>query len=169
MAKKTTKTAKKPTKKTGRPTPYKEEYSKQVLKLCLLGATDKDIAAFFNVAKSTINKWKREYPEFSDSIKRGKEQADTQVASSLFSRAIGFVKEDCEKVFQYKGEIVRAVVKEYFPPDTTAIIFWLKNRQPQLWRDKQTQVIENPDGTPLFAGIDIKVVKTKKDIENAAE
>ncbi|MDR2066112.1 MAG: helix-turn-helix domain-containing protein [Prevotellaceae bacterium] len=153
----------------GRPAQYKPEYNEQVLKLCLLGATDKDIADFFGVSTRTLNTWKKHYPEFLHSIKKGKEQADTNVASALYTRATGFTKKDCEKMFQYRGEIVRATVKEYFPPDVTAAIFWLKNRQPGKWREKQTQVIENPDGTALFSGIDIKIVKTKKEIEDAAE
>jgi hypothetical protein len=156
-------TAKKPAKEAvqkglpakhagGRPTDYKQEYNEQVFKLCLLGAMDKDIADFFDVSEKTINLWKKRYPEFFQSIKRGKMQADANVAASLYKCAIGFVKEDCEEVFQHKGEIVRANVKKYFPPNVTAQIFVLKNRQPKLWRDKQTQVLENPDGSALFQG-----------------
>ena len=126
----------------GRPTSYKIEFCEQVFKLCLLGATDKAIADFFNIAESTLNKWKLEYPDFSESIKRGKDEADANVGASLYSRAIGHKKKDCEKVFNYQGKIVRANVTEYWPPDTTAAIFWLKNRQPELWRDKQVQEIE---------------------------
>ena len=128
----------------GRQTTYNNDYNERVFKLCLLGATDKDIADFFNIAESTLNKWKHDYPEFSESIKKGKKDADANIGASLYSRAKGFVKKDCEKVFNYQGNIVRAKVAEYFPPDTTAAIFWLKNRQPDLWRDKQ---IQGWDGT----------------------
>ncbi|MDR1348903.1 MAG: helix-turn-helix domain-containing protein [Prevotellaceae bacterium] len=153
MAKKTTgKTAKKPTKTRGRPTDYKPEYAEQVFKLCLLGATDKAIADFFSISEKTLNTWKKKNLDFLQSIKRGKNEADANISAALYSRAKGFVKKDCEKVFQFKGNIVRAKVAEYFAPDTSAIIFWLKNRQPKLWRDKQTQVVENPDGTPVFSG-----------------
>jgi hypothetical protein len=127
----------KPTRKVGRPTVYKPEYNQQVIKLCLLGASDKEIADFFEVSESTLNNWKIEYPEFLESIKKGKVEADANVGSSLYNRAIGFTQKGCEKVFQYQGEIVRATVNEYFPTDTTAAIFWLKNRQPDKWRDKQ--------------------------------
>ncbi len=133
----------------GRPTAYKSEYATQVLKLCLLGAKDKEIADFFGVSEQTVNGWKKLFPEFLESIKRGKMEADANVASSLYNRAIGFTKKDCEKVFQFQGNIVRAKVTEYFPPSETAGIFWLKNRQPDKFRDKQTNVLQNPDGSPI--------------------
>lgn len=160
---------KQPTKMTtagrhpgGRPSLYKPEYATQVLKLCLLGATDREIADLFGVAESTVNKWKLEYPEFSESIKRGKLEADANVASSLYNRAIGFTKKDCEEVFMYKGVVVRAKVKKYFPPDVTAQVFHLKNRQPKTWRDRQVQALENSDGTPLFGSKPLSKKELKK-------
>ena len=158
----------KPTKKnkTGRPTSYNTDYNEQVFKLCLLGATDKDIADFFGVAESTLNKWKLEHSEFSESIKKGKKNADANISAALYHRAIGFTKKDCEKVFQYQGSIVRAKTNEYFPPDTAAAIFWLKNRQPQLWRDKQVQEFTNT--TPTLK-IEVTGENTKKTLENFFE
>ncbi|MDR1416928.1 MAG: hypothetical protein LBJ57_05875, partial [Prevotellaceae bacterium] len=128
----------------GRPTAYKKEYADQAFRHCLLGATDKSLAELFNISESTLNKWKHEHLEFSECILRGKESADARVASALYSRAIGFTKEGCEKVFQFKGEVVRTEVKEYYPPDVSSGIFWLKNRQPGLWRDRQAVAHENP-------------------------
>ncbi|TRB81349.1 helix-turn-helix domain-containing protein, partial [Mannheimia haemolytica] len=80
----------------GQPTKYKPEYVTQVEKLCLLGATDKDIADFFEVAESTINNWKIEYPEFLESIKKGKLLADANVANSLYKRALGYEAPDID-------------------------------------------------------------------------
>ena len=74
----------------GRPTDYLPEYCTQVKKLCLLGATDKEIADFFEVTETTINNWKIDHPEFFESIKAGKITADSEVAGSLFKRAMGF-------------------------------------------------------------------------------
>jgi len=123
--------------KVGRPTKYKEEYNEQVYKLCLLGATDKELADFFNVAESTINEWKIEYVEFSESIKRGKQIADANVASKLYHRAIGYEHEDTQFA-TYQGEITdKETYIKHYAPDPTAAIFWLKNRQPAKWRDKQ--------------------------------
>ena len=151
--------------KEGRPTDYKKEYVEQVFKLCLLGATDKEMASFFNVSKATINNWKRNFPEFLDSIKKGRDEADANISAALYSRAKGFVKKDCEKVFQFKGEVVRAKIAEYFPPDTTAAIFWLKNRQPKLWRDKQVQEHTGKDGKDLFQNVHIEVIDKRSNVD----
>ena len=123
--------------KGGRPTSYKKEFAEQAYKFCLLGATDSQLAEFFEVAESTINLWKKNYLEFSESVTRGKTIADANVAEAFYKRATGFEKEDSEKVFQYQGEIVRAKTKEYFPPDPGAALNWLKNRQPDKWRDNK--------------------------------
>ena len=120
----------------GRPTKYKPEFNRQAEKLCLLGSTDKDMADFFEVDESTINRWKIEYPEFCESIKRGKISADANVASRLYKRAIGY-EHDEDKIFNNQGEPLIVPTIKHVQPDTTAAIFWLKNRQPKMWRDKQ--------------------------------
>lgn len=120
----------------GRPTKYKEEYCKQVYKLCLLGAIDTELANFFDVDPDTINEWKEVYPEFSVSIKKGKDQADSEVAHKLFKRATGYEHQDVD-IKAIDGEIVITELIKHYPPDTAAAIFWLKNRQAKKWRDKQ--------------------------------
>lgn len=129
----------------GRPSKYDPNMNEQVYKLCLLGATDKQIADFFNVSEATINNWKISEPEFLESLKKGKEDADYTVAESLFKRATGY-KCITQKAFKVKDtqngvgskERIEVVeVEEAYPPDTTAAIFWLKNRKPDKWRDKQ--------------------------------
>ena len=67
-----------------------QKYADQALKLCLLGATDKELAEFFSVSEQTLNKWKKDYPEFLESLKKGKNIADANVASRLYNRAIGY-------------------------------------------------------------------------------
>lgn len=122
--------------KGGAPTKYKDEYDEQVYKLCLLGAIDEELADFFNVCVATINNWKKTEPQFLASIKRGKKQADSEVAQKLFKRATGYTHPE-EKVFCNDGQIITHDTTKRYPPDTTACIFWLKNRQPDDWRDKQ--------------------------------
>ena len=119
-----------------RPTNYKEEYNVQVEKLCKLGATDKEIADFFNVCESTIHLWKLKHPMFFESIKKGKVIADMEIANSLYNKAKGY-EQDTVKVFQFQGEPIIVPVVEKVAADTTAAIFWLKNRKPKEWRDKQ--------------------------------
>lgn len=127
--------------KIGRPTTYKESYKDQAEKLCKLGLTDKEMADIFGCSESTLNLWKIEHPDFSESIKRGKELADANVAERLYQRAMGFEHDSEEiKVVSNGGgegsEVVKVPIRKIYPPDTTAAIFWLKNRQKKKWRDK---------------------------------
>lgn len=127
--------------KEGRPTKYDPKYNDQVYKLALLGATDKELADFFEVTESTLNLWKLKHPDFSESLKKGKVQADAQVGARLFERALGF-EHDSEEIkvvsMGKEGSVVERVpIRKVYPPDTTAAIFWLKNRQSDKWRDKQ--------------------------------
>ena len=135
---------KKLTNKGGAPTKYKIAFNKQVEKLCLLGATDAELADFFEVSESTINNWKIEHPRFLESIKKGKNLADATVAESLYKRANGYEHKE-DKIFNDNGvALVVPTIKRY-APDTTAAIFWLKNRQPKMWRDRQeVSVSVNP-------------------------
>lgn len=117
----------------GRPTKYKAEFAKQAAKICALGATDSDLADFFEVSRSTINLWKIQYKGFSDALKVGKAPADERVKASLFHRATGYSHPDVDiKVIDGKVEITEIV--KHYPPDTTACIFWLKNRMPDEFR-----------------------------------
>ena len=120
----------------GRPSKYQEQFPEQAAYLTKLGATDKDLAEFFKVSESTINLWKEEHPEFSESLKQGKEYADSLVVKSLYKRATGYEFEDIQFA-SFQGEIFSEKYTKHIPPDITAIIFWLKNRRPEEWRDKQ--------------------------------
>lgn len=119
-----------------RPPKYKIEHAEQAEKLCKLGATDADLADFFKVNTTTIWRWSARYEEFCNALKSGKETADAKVERSLYQRAVGY-EFDAEKVFQYEGSPVKVPYREKIAPDTTACIFWLKNRKPAEWRDKQ--------------------------------
>ena len=101
-------------------------------------------------AKSIFHQWKLDYPDFSDSIKKGKEIADAEVSKSLYHRALGYSHPDVD-IKAVNGEIVETPVMKHYPPDATSAIFWLKNRQPKKWRDKQVMEHEG--------GLEIKPVK----------
>lgn len=129
-----------------RPSKYKAVFAEQAEKLCKLGATDRELADFFQVSESTLNLWKLEHEAFSESLKHGKEIADKRVEQSLYHRAMGY-SHQAVKIFHEKGEPEPVIVNyiEHYPPDTTACIFWLKNRKPEEWRDVQKieQTIEH--------------------------
>jgi len=125
----------------GRPTDYKPEYAEQAAKLCALGATDDEMADFFNVHRSTIYRWKLDHEDFCDSIKSAKEVADERVERSLYQKATGYNYTEEQaikiKVGQHEEEVEVVEVEKHSPADTTAAIFWLKNRRKEDWRDKQ--------------------------------
>jgi hypothetical protein len=139
----------------GRPTDYREEYNDQAEKLCKLGATDKELADFFEVDERTINNWKSEFPEFFQSIKKGKVLADAEVADRLYQRAMGFEHDSEEIKVMYDKEtneqyIERVPIRKIYAPDTVAAIFWLKNRQKDKWRDKNVTEHEGRVGLTLI-------------------
>ena len=123
-------------------TKYDENYNEQAYKLCLLGATDKDLADFFNVCEATINNWKLEHPTFLESLKMGKQSADANVAMSLYKRATGYDAPDVDiKVIE--NQIVQTPLIKHYPPDPTSMIFWLKNRRSKDWKDNQFPIALN--------------------------
>lgn len=116
-----------------RPEKYKDEYVKQAAIACKLGATDADLAEMFSVTQRTINYWKSNYEEFANALVLGKAPADERVKSSLYHRATGYSHpEDDIRVID--GQIVITPTIKHYPPDTTACIFWLKNRLPDEFR-----------------------------------
>lgn len=134
----------------GRPSKYDAAFPKQARKLCKLGATDQEIADFFGVHVATLFRWKDAHQDFRDALKEAKAEADARVEESLFQRAIGYSHE-AVKIFMPAGaaEPVHAPYREKYPPDTTAAIFWLKNRQPERWRDVARHEMTGKDGGPI--------------------
>jgi hypothetical protein len=120
----------------GQPTKYKAEYDNQAYKLCLLGHTDAELAEYFEVDERTINNWKQTHDTFFQSIKKGKAIADGDVAESLYKSAMGYEHPDVD-IKMYEGQIIETPITKYYPPNPTSLIFFLKNRQPKKWRDKQ--------------------------------
>lgn len=132
----------------GRPSSYRSEYAAQAAKLCALGATDSQLADFFEVAVSTIALWKVQHKQFSDAIKVPKQEADERVEESLYRRACGYEHDEVD-IRVIEGQVVMTPIRKYYPPDTAAMIFWLKNRRKAEWRDKIEQEITGKDGGPI--------------------
>ena len=134
--------------KGGRPTKYKPEYEEQAYKLCLLGATDKDLADFFGVTEDCITKWKKKHPKFLLSLKEAKAFADAKVVKSLYQRATGYDHPDIH-FSSYEGKVTETLYIKHFIPDVAAQIFWLKNRDKENWRDKHEHEVGGKDGKPI--------------------
>ena len=120
----------------GRPTRYLPEFADVAYRQALLGKTDPEIAETLGVSKTTLNTWKKRYPEFLSAVKAGKEMADGNVAYGLYRRATGYDYPQ-EKLFLTKdGDVIRETVMVHVPADPGAGMNWLKNRQRDLWSDK---------------------------------
>lgn len=116
------------------------------------GLTDEQIADKMGITTSTLYDWKNKYSEISEALKRGKEVVDVEVENALLDKALGMIRTikkpikvkevlyDNGKRISEKERIEYADEEVFIPPDTTAQIFWLKNRKPNVWRDKQKDV-----------------------------
>lgn len=119
-----------------RPSSFKTEFVEQAAKLCLLGATDQEIADFFEVDVRTIYRWKHDHDEFCHALKTAKAEADERVERSLYQRAIGYEQDEVKIFMPASAENpVYAPYRAKVAPDVTAAIFWLKNRRSEAWRD----------------------------------
>lgn len=128
-------------KPLGTPTEYRKEYDALAFKYCLLGATDAVLGDFFGVSEQTINNWKKAFPSFFESVSRGKDRADAEIANSFYMRAKGFTHK-VEKPMvvatgNYESKIEIAKYNETVLADANACYKWLHNRQAKLWPDKQ--------------------------------
>lgn len=152
--------AKKEPAKVGRPTKFTPEILEQAEKLAKLGLTDVEMADVFGVTERTFNTWKSAHPEFLQSLKKGKALADANVAESLYHRALGY-SHPAIKIMTAGGAIEQVPYTEYFPPDTAAAIFWLKNRQPKKWRDKQDAADHDGDTAPESVTVEVVNARTR--------
>lgn len=119
----------------GRKSSYKPEYARIAKAMAELGATDIQIAKALGKSERTIMGWKKKFPEFSAALKEGKVFPDQNVVASLYRRAIGSSHPE-DKIFNDNGKALIVPTIKYYPPDTTACIYWLKNRLPDKWRDR---------------------------------
>lgn len=135
--KKASKSNKDTEKKAGRPTKYNEKKHLQLGKLCAKACmTDKEICEELDIAESTLYLWKNKYKGFSEALQIEKDKVDERVEKSLYSLAVGYEEDDI-KIFQFQGVDVQVPFVKKYKPDLGAITLWLKNRQPDKWRDKQ--------------------------------
>lgn len=127
---------------------------KRLEKIAAYGATNAFLANLYEVGESTISDWIKNDERFSGAIKKGKEVADKAVVKSLFKRALGYsYNETTHERMKIEGAETPAikvkVVRKQIHPDTTACIFWLKNRRGEDWRDVREQkhsgfITDNP-------------------------
>lgn len=129
------------------------------------GLTDEQIAGNMGINVRTLYNWKRKSIRIFQSLKVNKELADIEVENALRKKALGFRETEqtvsMRKTVEYENgkrvrEVTEPVVMEserYYPPDTTAQIFWLKNRKPEQWRDKQEQKVDVTEAVKIIDSI----------------
>ena len=104
------------------------------------GLTDEQIANNIGIAPKTLYRWKNKYSQICHSLKKGKEIVDYEAENALLKRALGYEIEEVKTYMEDAGDRQRKRIEKtikHIPPDVTTCIFWLKNRKPKEWRDKQ--------------------------------
>ena len=152
----------------GRPTKYTKivERLDEVEKLAGYGLIETEIADFLDISIESLSEYKRKYDDFSQTLKRGKIKADSNVIEKLYKRTQGYYYEEVTTEgkpvdkFNEKGKLIGTEikptfikkVKKHIPPDVVACMCWLNNRRPQDWRQKTEQSFEElPTLNPEFS------------------
>ena len=138
---------------------WNSDRPREAYELCLLGATDKNIANVMGVSDGTIELWKRTKPEFLEGLNRGKTIADARVARALYERAIGYSHPDVH-IAMYKGQIIKTDITKHYPPDSWAANKWLSIRQRELWADVQR--VENTQTNININKFDFSGISTEE-------
>ena len=149
-----------PKRKVGRPTKYRPEFCEQARQLCAAGAIDTELAEFFEISIVTLSAWKAKHPEFVKALKIGKAGPNNRVERALYERAMGYSHPD-QKIVVVDGEVRIIDTVKHYPPDPTALIFFLKNRMPKKYRDKLP--LEDQTEKPPPIEVNINTVDARKE------
>lgn len=157
--------------KRGPKSKFNDKVRETILRLLKEGKTEAQIAEVLGVCTKTISNWKGKHQELLHAVNESKLMADELVEISLYRRALGYSHPE-EKIIQTKdGGLDHAVVTKYYPPDTTAAMFWLRNRQPKRWKEKTegdvnvnntVSVKDNVSDEQLDARIDALLAKKQE-------
>ena len=136
------------TKKLEKPIIENCERIDMVHRIAQIGGTDKEISFIMGISQQTLDNYKNDNPEFFQDLKDSKAGPDKHVIASLYKLATGFYVDTVRHIsvsdgMQAGSHIESVEEREFIKPNVTACIFWLKNRQPRLWRDKQEHIVNS--------------------------
>src|SRR5215207_676094 len=120
----------------GPKTGYTPDCCDEARRACMLGATNEELAALLGVSRTTIGNWMEEFPDFRKAIEEGKVAADARVAEKLYQRAIGYERPATRFFANPEGPPTQVDYTYHHAPDTSAAIFWLRNRRREDWREQ---------------------------------
>jgi hypothetical protein len=145
----------------GQPTLYKPDYCAEAHNYCLLGATNEDLAGFFDVTRRTIDNWIATHPDFAEAVRSGRIVADMRVARCLYERAVGW-QQKVERTVLHQGEekVLKNIVNH--PPDVRACIFWLRNRRRKSWGDRAP--VSDDDSYDMIAELDAAGERARQEL-----
>lgn len=133
------------------------------------GLIDEQIAKNMGISRSTLNEWAKKFPDISDALKRGKAPVDLEVENALLKRALGYEYTEVTKERQFNRKtgvfelVVTKEVRKVVPPDPVSIIFWLKNRRPDIWKDRKGDLMEAIEDAKELGIIEIPAIKESED------
>ena len=136
------------------------------------GLIDEQIAANIGITTTTLYDWKKKYADFSDALKKGKETSDYEVENALFKSATGYEYEERKEVQEVVDGVMRKrveVTRKQVPPNATSAIFWLKNRKPDKWRNKQEIEISKLRAETKKLEAETARIESQSDKEGAPE
>lgn len=126
----------------GRPDGYRPQMAERAHKMATLGLTNERIADIIGISMESFHQYKNRHKDFAEAISSAREESDANVAVSLRTKALGYTRVEQRSLVGKDGSVTTIEEEKYYPPDTSSIIFWLKNRQPDLWRDRRDVTAE---------------------------
>lgn len=145
-----------------KPVKWNGDRSRQAYELSLLGLTDEQMANVMGVHLRTLEYWYRTKPAFERKVKEGKDLADARVARSLIERACGYSHPDVHIVKSSDDKIIITPITKHYPPDTTACIYWLGNRQRALWQSVNRTEHSGNVGITHYQPLDLSIFSEKE-------
>lgn len=122
------------------------------------GLTDEQIAKNIGISRASLYEWKKKEVDISDALKKGKEVIDFEVENALLKKALGYTITLNKQKVTKDGDVVDITEEVHVPPDTTAQIFWLKNRKPNTWKDR----VETDEDKEAVANASQVIAKIRK-------